>query len=83
MPSGAAARVVCLVDDAANFFERPNMFGVSPKRELDFGLFEHGIDAAQPVRPRVRHRVEAAERIVEIGQRLAVGPAALRLFRSQ
>ena len=50
MPSGAAARVVGLLHDAANCFERRNVFGVSPKRELDLGLFEHGVDAAQPVR---------------------------------
>ena len=49
MPSGAAAWVVCLVDNAANFFQSPNMFGVMPKRVFYFCLFEHGIDAAQPV----------------------------------
>ena len=54
-----------------------------PERELDLCLFDHGVDAAQPVRLRVGHRVEAVERVVEIGQGLTVGPAALRFFRRQ
>ena len=63
MPSGAAARVVGLVDDAANFFERSDVLGVTSQRVFDLGLLEYGVDAAQPVRLRVGQRVEAAERV--------------------
>src|SRR5882672_2506953 len=83
MPSGAAARVVGLVHDAADCFQGLNVFRVSTERKLYLGLFEHGVDAAQPIRLRVRHRIEAVERIAEIGQRLVVGPTALSFFRRQ
>ena len=61
MPSGAAARVAGLVDELANSSERLDVLGVPPERIFDLGLFEHGVDAAQPVRLGVGQRVEAAE----------------------
>ena len=80
MPGRAPARVVGLVDKTANFFEGLDVFGVASKGKLDLGLFDHGIDTAQPVRLGVRHNVEAMQRIAEIRQRFAVGPAALRFL---
>ena len=63
--------------------ERLDVLGVLPEGEFDLGLLDHRVDAAQPVGFRVGQQVEAAERVVEIAQRLAVGPAALRFFRCQ
>ena len=56
------------------------MFGVLAERELDLGLLDHGIDAPHPVGFRIWQQVEAVERIAEIGERLVVGPTALRLL---
>ncbi len=59
------------------------MLCVPPERVFDLGLFKHGIDTPQPVRLRIGHIAEMVERIVEIIQRVAIGPSALRLFRGQ
>lgn len=53
------------------------MFGLSSEREFDLGLFDHGIDAAQPIGRDVGHCIEPAQRILKVRQRLAVGPTAL------
>src|SRR5215510_14423985 len=75
-PGGAAARIIGLVHNATNFFEGSDVLSMVPQCKSHLGLFEHGIDAAQSVRLRVWHRLEAVERVNEIGQRLTVGPAA-------
>src|SRR5215831_14898279 len=56
---------------------------MSPECQLELSLFEHGVDTAQPVHPSVRHCVEAAERVIEIGQRLVNGPQTLRFLSGQ
>src|SRR6266478_1514075 len=83
MPSGAAARVVGLVDDVANFFESSDVFGVVSKREPDLALLQYGVDTAQVVGRRVRHRAETVERVTEVSQRLVISPTALSFFRGQ
>ena len=72
-----------LAGRVADAFEGPDVLGLSPQSKHCFGLLEHGIDAAQPVRLRAWHLVEAMERVIEIGQCVAVGPTALRFFCGQ
>ena len=78
VPGRAARRVGARIDNAADVFESQDVLLVAPERIFDFGLVEHGVDTAQPVGVAVGHCVQAAKRVVEIGQRVAVGPAALR-----
>ena len=59
------------------------MLGVLTESEFDLGLFEHGINAAQPVGFGVGQQVEAVKSAIEISQRLVVRPAALRFFGCQ
>src|ERR1700731_1557317 len=60
-------------------FSRARMCSLlRPNAYLTSALVEDGVDAAQPVRIAVGHCVQTAMRVVEIHQRIAVGPAALR-----
>src|SRR5258708_5782992 len=83
MPSGAAPRIVGLVHQTGNSVEGLDLLRVLAEREFDFGLLDNGVDAAQPVGFRIGQQIEAVEGIVEVSQRLAVGPAALRLLSRQ
>ena len=83
MPSGAAARVVGLLDQRANLLERIDVFGVLAQGKFDLGLLQHGVNTAQPVGGIIGQRVEAAQCIVEIRQRFVVTPAALRFLGRQ
>src|SRR3984893_2970768 len=78
MPGRAAARVAGLLDEIANLVEGLYVLGMAAEGELDLGLLDDSVDTAHPVGFGVGQQVKAAERVVEIGQRLAVGPAALR-----
>jgi hypothetical protein len=66
MPSGAAPGVGSPIDDTADLLQRMQVLSVSSERVFDLGLFEHGIHTAQPVRPGVGHRIESAQRVIEI-----------------
>src|SRR5215469_158056 len=77
MPRGAAARVVDLVDKRANLIEGVDVFCVLSEGKLAVALLDDRVDAAQPIGFRIGQQVEAAEGVVEMGQCLAVGPAAL------
>ena len=79
MPGGAAAWIA-LVDETAYLIEGLDVFGMLPESKFDLGLFDDRVDAAQPVRFLIGQEVETEERIVEKGQRLAVGPKSLRFF---
>ena len=83
MPGRAPTRVVALVDKTAYLIEGLDVLGMPAEGELDLGLLDDGVDTAQPVGLGVGQQVEAVERVVEIGQRLAVGPAALRFLGGQ
>ena len=65
MPTGATARVAGFVYDAADFFQSLKVLGVLAQRIFDLGLFEHRVDAAQPVRLRVGQPVEPVKRVLE------------------
>src|SRR3954452_14076991 len=83
MPCRPSAWVAGLVDEAGNLIEGEDVFSVLSESEFDLGLFEHSVDTAESVRLRVGHIAEAVEGVAEVGQRLAVGPAALGLFCGQ
>jgi hypothetical protein len=83
MPCSAAAGVTDHVNDIANALKVLDITGVLPQRVSDLGLLDDRIDAPQPVRFSVGHRVKAMQRVIEIIQRLAVGPAALCFFCGQ
>ena len=59
------------------------MLAVLAEGVLDLGLFEHGVDAAQPIGGRVGHRANSAQRVVKISDRFAVCPASLRFLAGQ
>ncbi|MGH7114887.1 MAG: hypothetical protein ACREE9_10375, partial [Stellaceae bacterium] len=80
MPGSPARRITGGLDNAANAVERLDLLAVLAERIFDLSLLEDGVDAAQPVGRGVGQRVEAAERVAEIAERLAVGPAALRFL---
>ena len=83
MPGRTAARVVALVDEIAYLIEGLDVLGMLAEREFDLGLFDHGVDTAQPVRSGFGQQVKSVQRVIEVSQRLGVGPAALRFLSGQ
>jgi hypothetical protein len=83
VPGGAAPRVVGLVHETGKSVECLDLLGVLAEREFSFALLQYRVDAAQAVGVGVRQQVEAVQSIIEISQRLAIGPAALRFFSGE
>src|SRR5690242_12074276 len=83
MPGCTAARIIAVLEERTYLVEGLDVVGMLAEREFDLRLFEHGVDTAQPVHLRVGQQIEAVERVVEVSQCLAVGPAALRLLSGQ
>jgi len=83
MPGRPPRRVGARIDNAANVFESQDVLFVAPQCIFDLRLVQDGVDAAQPVRVAVGHCVQAAKRVGKIRQRIAVGPASLRLSRCE
>ena len=77
MPSGAAARIAGVLSDRRGSVRARRCARVLPQCEFNLGLFQHGVDAAQPIGIAVGQSIEPAQRVVEIGHRFAVGPAPL------
>src|SRR5262245_62187400 len=71
-PGGAAAWIGLPVDEPANGLERLDVLGMLAQGELDLRLIDDGVDAPQAVRLRVLHRVEPAQRRLEMGDGLGV-----------
>src|ERR1700720_2564492 len=83
MPSGTAAWIVRIPHNVTDVVQILDVLDMLPERKFDIALLQHGVDAAQPVRLGIGHRLEPPQRILEIRYRLAVGPPALRLFRGE
>jgi hypothetical protein len=78
VPGRAARRVGDRLDQIADALEGLDVLDVLTQGELDLGLLDDGVDPAQSIGVGVRHRVEALEGSVEVGDGLGVGPAPVR-----
>ena len=72
-----------MVDELANLIECLDVLGMLAESELNLGLLDYCVDPTQPVGLIDGQQIEALQCVVEITQRFAIGPAALRLLGCQ
>src|SRR5215471_445263 len=82
VPGYEASWVVRLFCHGTNVVQRPDLFGVTPKRQLELGLLDYSIQAPKAVWPHFRHRIEPVKGIIKIRDGFVVSTTASRFFCS-